>query len=214
MKGCWPEGDLRAYQDGELLTEEMERIAAHLTECPNCEALTDELAGRAARVSKLMAALPDAREAMWIPRPAPARAAAWPRWPVAGAALAAGLGFLVWVGPWRSEPVPAPAPKANVTSTAPRVVEEIPEENPKELVQPVAPLPRTQRVAPVRAGAKVRPEAPRRVPDVFLALDDEPIETGVVMRVALGEAEIPAEVVFGKDGRARAIRLVSNFSNR
>jgi hypothetical protein len=45
---------------------------------------------------------------------------------------------------------------------------------------------------------------------LFLALDDEPIETGIVVRVALGEAEIPADVIFGTDGRAHAIRLVSN----
>ena len=42
-----------------------------------------------------------------------------------------------------------------------------------------------------------------------MALDDEPIDTGVVMRVALGPAEVPADVVFSPDGRPRAIRLVN-----
>ena len=49
MKECWAEGNLRAYHDGELLSAEMERVAAHLAECPHCEALADEVAGRAAR---------------------------------------------------------------------------------------------------------------------------------------------------------------------
>jgi hypothetical protein len=44
-------------------------------------------------------------------------------------------------------------------------------------------------------------------PDYYLALDDEPIETGVVMRVALGPAEVPADVIFDQEGRARAIRF-------
>jgi hypothetical protein len=61
-----------------------------------------------------------------------------------------------------------------------------------------ASAPRHSRRQPARA----RPPA-----DYYLALDDDPIETGVVMRVALGPAEVPADVIFDQDGRARAIRL-------
>jgi hypothetical protein len=45
--------------------------------------------------------------------------------------------------------------------------------------------------------------------DGFLRLDNEWFETGVVLRVALGPNEVPADVMFGSDGRAHAIRLVS-----
>jgi hypothetical protein len=75
---------------------------------------------------------------------------------------------------------------------------------------------------PVREASVQLPSAlPARKPgaqrkkqlrQVFLALDDEPIETGVVIRVALGDAGIPADVVFGADGRARAIRLVDTLT--
>src|ERR1019366_9986076 len=58
MRHCWSEGALRAYLDRELPPEDMERAAAHLGECPQCEARRAELAGRAARVSGLMDALP------------------------------------------------------------------------------------------------------------------------------------------------------------
>ena len=49
MRRCWSEGALRAYLDRELPPEDMERVAAHLGECPRCEACRTELAGRAAR---------------------------------------------------------------------------------------------------------------------------------------------------------------------
>jgi hypothetical protein len=45
--------------------------------------------------------------------------------------------------------------------------------------------------------------------DYFLALDDEPIESGVVMRVGVDPGNLQADIVFGPDGRAHAIRLVS-----
>src|ERR1044072_9466207 len=107
MKECWAEGDLRAYYDRELLPAQMERVAAHLMECPNCEALADEIAGRAARVSKLMSALPDPAQLIWMPRQAPAPRRVWPRWAAAAAvALAAGLALAVWFVPRPYEVVP------------------------------------------------------------------------------------------------------------
>jgi hypothetical protein len=51
-----------------------------------------------------------------------------------------------------------------------------------------------------------RPTPPR---NDFVALDDTPFDTGVVVRMALGPAEVPADVLFGPDGRAHAIRLVN-----
>jgi anti-sigma factor RsiW len=43
----------------------------------------------------------------------------------------------------------------------------------------------------------------------FVALDDEPIGEGIVVRMAWGPNQIPADVIFSADGRARAFRLVS-----
>jgi hypothetical protein len=43
----------------------------------------------------------------------------------------------------------------------------------------------------------------------FLALDDEPIETGIVMRVASPSGDFQADVIVGPDGRAHAIRIVN-----
>jgi hypothetical protein len=82
----------------------------------------------------------------------------------------------------------------------------------------VAPPP--EKTAP--AVAKVTPETPApqvtlaaRKPrhatprtEGFLALDDEPIESGIIMRVTV-PGSTPADIVFSLDGRARAIRLVS-----
>jgi anti-sigma factor RsiW len=43
----------------------------------------------------------------------------------------------------------------------------------------------------------------------FVALDDEPIETGMVVRVAVGPDQVQADVIIGPDGRARAFRLIA-----
>jgi hypothetical protein len=65
-----------------------------------------------------------------------------------------------------------------------------------------------ERLAPrtVMALPKPRRSAPPSEP--FLALDDEPIESGIIMRVTV-PGSTPADIVFSPDGRARAIRLVS-----
>ena len=44
----------------------------------------------------------------------------------------------------------------------------------------------------------------------FVVLDDEPIETGLVVRVAIGPQQVEADVIVGPDGRARAYRLVGD----
>ena len=53
---------------------------------------------------------------------------------------------------------------------------------------------------------RVQPATPA---NHFLALDDEPIETGVIMRVGVEPGNFQADIVFGPDGRAHAIRLVN-----
>jgi len=47
----------------------------------------------------------------------------------------------------------------------------------------------------------------------FIALDNEPIETGMVVRVAFGPDQVLADVIIAPDGRPRAYRLVDNTSN-
>jgi hypothetical protein len=44
----------------------------------------------------------------------------------------------------------------------------------------------------------------------FVALDNEPIDAGLVVRVSLGPNNVQADVIISADGRARAYRLVSN----
>ena len=93
MTECWSEGALRAYLDRELPTQDMQRVAAHLGECTNCDCLCTELAGRAAQVSAWMEMLPE-WEGASVRRPA--RAAVVPAkpqqhaWVGLAVALAAG----------------------------------------------------------------------------------------------------------------------------
>jgi hypothetical protein len=53
----------------------------------------------------------------------------------------------------------------------------------------------------------VRPTAPQ--PAYFVALDDEPFDSGVIMRVDVKPGNLQADIVFGPDGRAHAFRLVN-----
>jgi anti-sigma factor RsiW len=199
MKECWEEGALRAYLDRELPPEEMTRIAVHVGGCAQCHARYNELAGRAARVAALMETL---EVGPVVSQPSPAqRRWTMPR-PVATAVLAlaaaAALAFVLL--PKRTE-----APKPMV---APHVA---PHVAPARSVM-------EQAVAPSGAGpwpapsSPLRAKSPRRVkpPEVqyYLALDDEPIDTGVVMRVALDGTGVQADVIFDAEGRPRAIRAI------
>jgi anti-sigma factor RsiW len=202
MTKCWSEGSLRAYHDGELPPADMQELSAHLAECADCEALADEIAGRALRVADLMSALPEPEQVIWMPRrPVEApRISTTKRWAAAAVALAASLALVIWLAPRRAAQ-PA-APVATVDAVPAASVELAPE----PVVQPLQPArPAVARI-PRRPVRRAQPE------QLFFSLDDEPIETGIVVRVALGPAEIPADVVFSADGRARAIRLVSNLS--
>ena len=198
MTECWAEGSLRAYHDGELPPAEMERVAAHLSECPVCEALADEVAGRAVRVQNLLAALPGPEQVIWMPRRAPQPVRTWPRWAAAAVALAAGIAIALAVAPKHRDAVRTQPPIVAQVSASTGA----PVQTAGVAVDDATPV--------TTIGSARRQTAKRPRPtQVFLALDDEPIETGVVIRVKLGDAEIPADVVFGRDGRAHAIRLVN-----
>ncbi len=198
MRRCRSEGELLAYLDRELAPEEMDRLAAHLPECGRCREALAELAARAARVTSLLESVPQPEPCVSVPR-LRVVSRKLPRLAMA-AALAACLA-LAFLATHRR-------PKVVVGRAVPAPV--------RQGIQPATPAPPppvVQAAAPARKPATA-PKAnavskPR--PDVkyFLALDDEPIDTGVVMRVALGPEEIPADVVFSPDGRPRAVRLVN-----
>jgi hypothetical protein len=212
MSQCWPEGALRAQLDRELAPEEMDRVAAHLAECPECARLSGELAARAERVGAWLQELPEVLpgalpmpEVAWVaPEPRRANGSRAPisgRWWI-GLAAAAGLILAALFLPRHqgADTVSGPAPLAVSTYSANIAAHAT--EPPAVVAAParIAVLPRRVR----------RPRLPvRTVSDEFLALDDEPFETGVVMRVGVEPGNVQADVVFGPDGRAHAIRLVS-----
>jgi anti-sigma factor RsiW len=77
--------------------------------------------------------------------------------------------------------------------------------------------PRWATAAAIAAGLAlvlVSPKAKAPVPAVasqksaFVALDNEPIDAGLVVRVSMGPDNVQADVIFSADGRARAYRLV------
>jgi anti-sigma factor RsiW len=193
MTQCWPEGALRAYLDGELPTGDIQQVAAHLGECRVCDGLCRELAARAAHVSALMGLLPERGEAMPRPVISPRRRA---NWIGVAVALAAGLAVAAYLLPDRHppealvRPLPKPAPPAlaAVTAIAPA---------PEQAPEPSAP----------RRTHRARPTVPE--PAYFVALDDEPFESGVIMRMDVTPGNVQADIVFGPDGRARAFRLVN-----
>ena len=191
MTQCWPEGALRAYLDRELPTEDMQRVAAHLGKCTVCDGLCTELAARAAHVSALLELLPEWSGTM--PRPAtPAkRRATWVGIAVALAACLAVAAYLIPDRrPWEARLLPAPAP------AAPPMAATVAATTPAPAGPPAPRRPR-----------RVRPTAPE--PVYFVALDDEPFDSGVIMRVGVKPGNLQADIVFGPDGRAHAFRLVN-----
>jgi hypothetical protein len=62
-------------------------------------------------------------------------------------------------------------------------------------------------------GKPSAPQGTARLSRQFVALDDEPVDTGMVVRVAVGPNQVQADVIIGPDGRARAFRLVGNPSS-
>ena len=231
MTQCWSEGELRAYLDGELPARDVERVAGHVKDCEACARACMDLAERAARVAAWLEILPEPVPASKIPAIARGRAYIG-RW-VAAAGLAAALAVALVTAPWRPRPGLGPVqpksarvPQAEATRppdvTLPdakaryrgrgsdRPVVTLPDGRGSEnavLLRPARPLPSG------RGSEKlVAAPAPKPRVEYYVALDDEPIEAGVVVRVGLGGGQVPADVIFGPDGRARAIRLVNDNS--
>ena len=125
-------------------------------------------------------------------KPAARAAGSW-LWTGAAAALAAGLAIAAMLLPKRE-----PVRQVGVPPPAQRVEEQIAVKE----IPAVTPQPRV-------TNASTAPKARRpHGSDPFIALDDEPIESGIVMRVEL-PGSTPADIVFSPDGRARAVRLVN-----
>jgi anti-sigma factor RsiW len=183
MIPCWQEGEWRAYVDGELPAEDMARGSEHLATCEACAGLHREIAERAGRVSVWMAELETAPA---IASPRKGARPTW-KWAAAGAALAAALvaAFVL-------------APGKNRVVEAPRAVEAI-------AIRPAAAPAVTPAVVKRRVPAKARRR--RTQTQYFLAFDDEPIDTGTVMRVAL-DGGVEADLIVDASGRPRAIRPV------
>jgi anti-sigma factor RsiW len=200
MTQCWPEGALRAYLDRELSTEDMQQVAAHLGECTACDGLCTELAARAAHVSALMEVLPEWTAA--TPRPAIAvkRGVLRPNWVGIAVGLAACLALAAYLLPERTPRQVATAPPAPApVFAAPTVAVAAADVTPVQAVPAEA--------SPQRRPRRVRRPAPERA--YFVALDDEPFESGVIMRVDVTPGNVQADIVFGPDGRAHAFRLVN-----
>jgi anti-sigma factor RsiW len=195
MKQCWPEGTLRAYLDGELPAEQMRSVAVHLEACPACARLHTELSVRASYVAGLMESLAIPAP-LATPKKAVVRSSGSWLWTGAAVAVAAGLAIAFLL-------IPKQEPAGVVQSTPPVKAVLVPQQTADLPV--VSPAPREAATT-----VATRTPRPRRVKpaDPFIALDDEPIENGIVMRVEL-PGSTPADIVFSPDGRARAVRLVS-----
>jgi hypothetical protein len=203
MSGCWTDGELRAYVDREL--PEGDRVAAHLDQCAACSARHTAIAERAIRVSALMGGLSGEGNVVRLKsgqvRNEVRRKA--PVWVGVAVSLAAALaaGFVIMP---RSRPAAHLRP-AHVDQPVLRAQVGI------GLPAPGAQTLGTRHVMPPRARPHTVANRPKTAENVkyFLALDDEPIDTGMMMRVALGDENVQADVIVGSDGRARAVRLVN-----
>jgi len=189
MSRCWSDGELRAWLDRELGEPDGADFELHLAKCADCAARRQVLEDRSKRIGVLMSSLTEAVPAARVTA-IPARRPSW-RWTGVPAAIAAGVTLAFLLTPRAQHPV-VPTPRA---PTAP----EVPAVKPAIAPPPVARA--RPRVVPP---AKARPQTNG---DYYLALDDDPIDTGVVMRVAL-DGNLQADVIFDSQGRPRAIRPV------
>jgi anti-sigma factor RsiW len=90
---------------------------------------------------------------------------------------------------------------------------------PRPATRPIVVWPRWAAAVAMAAGLamllvspKVKPAAPHAMAigkGAFVALDNEPIDAGLVVRVSLGPNNVQADVIITADGRARAYRLVN-----
>jgi anti-sigma factor RsiW len=192
MSRCWQEGAWRAYIDGELPAEEMAEGLDHLSQCAGCSALYEEIAARAGRVGAMMAGLE-----LMTPEPPRRRVAAGLSWKwAAGMAAAAAVAAAFALSPKRVIVVEAPSPAAQVLP-----------ERPAPVQTPVA-MPATPTVAVTVPRVVRTARRKAALPQYFIPLDEEPIDTGTVMRVTL-ESGMQADLIVDTGGRPRAIRPVS-----
>ncbi len=203
MKECWPDGELRAFLDRELSAGDYERLAAHLQECADCRGRSQQLEARAGRVLGMVGALAEqAAAVVAMPRPRTGRPHT-SKWVAAAVALAAGWAALSLLAP---PPVHAPI--------------QTPVQVPIAIAAP--PLPPAIRQAPlaVHVPSRIPSRSPRHAAPPratlagFVALDDDPIDAGVVMRVMLAQGQMQADVLYSPDGRPRAFRLVNEATGK
>jgi anti-sigma factor RsiW len=193
MNGCWSEGDLRAWLDGELPPPDQHAVERHLAACPACAETLQALQRCAQRVSMLMGELAAPAPPATV---LPVRRPSW-RWTGIPAAIAAGLVLAFLLVPHRALPTAPPTPK---TPPSPAVV--------PNTASVARPAPRPAAISQTRPRRAVPAKPPQQqTGEYYLALDDEPIDTGVVMRVALADNS-QADVIFDSQGRARAIRPI------
>lgn len=189
---CWREGDLRSWLDGELPSGRAAALESHLGECAACRRIRDRLAECAEWAAVSLAEL---TEAEMEPRHVPP--------PAFGADRAAGLGRLALL-----------AAVVTVMAVVPFVRKSTPEKPslsaPRQTSQVVAASAETSPPPARRARMHGARRPARRAPAVaggaFLALDDDPIETGLVVKVAL-DSGVMADVIVDAQGTPRAIRL-------
>ncbi len=198
MTQCWQEGELRAYLDGELPAGDMQRLAAHLHECMACGGLCKELERRAAWAYSALGALP-AEEAVLRMPSLPRRNPAVRRWAGAAGALAASLALALVMLPKTAEKRVVLAPPPPTATPA------VPAALPPVTVKPAI----IRRLVPRK---KAIPPKPNPQLEYYVALDDEPVEAGIVVRVALDGGRVPADVIVGTDGQPHAIRLISSVT--
>ncbi len=197
MSGCWSEGELRAWLDGELAEPDAGAMEQHLAGCGDCTARLRILEARAERVGMLMGSLAEPAGQVATARMPPVVIARrnW-RWTGIPAAIAAGVTVAFLLAPTRHTPMEKPALKGP----------EVPVVEPHRTAGPAAE--QRAQVAQTRPRkAASEKSAKRENGDYYLALDDEPIDTGVVVRVALDDNS-QADVILDSQGRARAIRPV------
>jgi len=195
MSPCRSEGELRSLIDRELPGEQVTAIEQHLAECAGCAVAYQSLSERAAFVGGLMDSLSEEiPAAVTAARPTVIR----PVFRATAAALAATAIFALVLSRHTANPpaqaiVEPPPASASVEPAAPA---------PASQPETVAEAPRVHRL-PARR--------PMATPvQYYMALDEEPIDTGLVMRVALPSG-VQADVIVDGDGRARAIRPVSTL---
>jgi hypothetical protein len=207
MTPCSPEGVLRAWLDHELPPAQMEELDIHLRECRDCHGLCGRLEARATHVGALLEAL-DAVPLISPASPAAAHAIrphASSRWVPVAVALAAGLALAFYLLPKR------PAQRTAVSAAPATQV---------RAAQPPAPaaIPALKSALKSALSSALPSAAPRRPhraitkPEEFIALDDEPFESGLIVRVDVPDTNVQADVVFSPDGRARAYRLIQTSS--